>query len=151
MLREFVDKKHYLFVDKIDTWQEAIKLSCKPIQKDGTVDESYAQSIIDCVTKYGPYIIIMPGVAMPHSQENARGVNKTAISFMKVEEPVHFDLNDSEKDARLFFTLASCDPEQHIENIKKLSEMLMNEDLVNELKEATSTEDLLAIQEKYLD
>lgn len=151
MLREFVDKKHYLFIDKVDTWQEAIKLSCRPIQEDGTVDESYAQSIIDCITKYGPYIIIMPGVAMPHSQENARGVNKTAISFMKVEEPVHFDLNDPDKDACLFFTLASCDPKQHIENMKKLSEMLMNEELVNELNKATSPEDLLAIQEKYLD
>jgi ascorbate PTS system EIIA or EIIAB component len=151
MLKEFVDKKHYLFIDKVETWQEAVKLSCKPIEDDGTVDESYAQSIIDCITKYGPYIIIMPNVAMPHSQENAKGVNKTAISFMKVEEPVHFDLNDQDKDAQLFFTLASCDSGQHLQNMRKLSEMLMNEDLVKELTEATAPEDLLAIQEKYLD
>lgn len=151
MLREFVEKKHYLFVDKINTWQESIKLACKPIEEDGTVEEDYAKSIIDCITKYGPYIIIMPDVAMPHSQENAKGVNKTAISFMKVEEPVHFDLNDPEKDARLFFTLASCDSKQHLENMKKLSEMLLNEDLVKELKEAATPEDLLAIQKKYLD
>lgn len=151
MLREFVDKRHYLFVDKIDTWQEAVRLSCKPLEQDGTVDESYAQSIIDCITKYGPYIIIMPDVAMPHSQENAKGVNNTAISFMKVEVPVHFDLEDPDKDARLFFTLASCDSKQHLENLKNLSQMLMNEDLVKELAEATTPEDLLAIQQKYLD
>lgn len=151
MLKKFVDKKHYLFIDKVETWQEAVKLSCKPMEDDGTVDESYAQSIIDCITKYGPYIIIMPNVAMPHSQENAKGVNKTAISFMKVEEPVHFDLNDQDMDAQLFFTLASCDSEQHLENMRELSEMLMDEDLVKELTEATTPEDLLAIQKKYLD
>lgn len=151
MLREFVEKKHYLFADKIDTWQEAIKIACRPIEEDGTVDKSYAQSIIDCITKYGPYIIIMPNVAMPHSQENAKGVNRTAITFMKVKEPVHFDSNDSDKDAQLFFTLASCDSQQHLENMRKLSEMLMNEDLVKELEKAASPEDLLAIQKKYLD
>ena len=51
---------------------------------DGTVEADYADEIIACIEKYGPYIIIAPDIAMPHSQENAKGVHKTAISFMKV-------------------------------------------------------------------
>ena len=109
MLRDFVEKKHYLFIDRADTWQEAIRLCCKPIEADGTVDGTYAEQIIECVNKYGPYIVLLPDIAMPHSQEDATGVKETTISFMKVEEPVHFDPNDPEKDVRLFFTLASCD------------------------------------------
>lgn len=151
MLREFVEQKHCMFIDKADSWEEAIRLSCKMLEADGTVEENYAEAIIESVKKYGPYIVLMPNVAMPHAQEDAYGVNKTAIGFMKVEEPVSFSEGDLERDARLFFTLASCNPEQHLENMKKLSEMLLNEELVNELLTAKVPEDLLVLQEKYLD
>ena len=88
---------------------------------------------------------------MPHSQEGTAGVNKTAIGFMKLEKPVSFDPEDPEKDAQLFFTLASCDPEQHLNNMMCLSKILMNEEMVAELLQAKGPEDLLKIQEKYLD
>lgn len=151
MLREFVEQNHYNFIDKAASWEEAIRLSCKKLEMDGTVEKNYAEDIIACVKKYGPYIVLMPNVAMPHSQEGASGVNKTAIGFMKVEEPVKFDSEDEEKDARLFFTLASCNSEQHLNNMQKLSEMLMNEELIEELLNAKTPEDLLVLQEKYLD
>ena len=151
MLREFVESKHYKFAREASSWQEAIRMSCESLEEDGVIDKNYAQDIIDCVTKYGPYIVIMPEVAMPHSQEGAAGVHKTAIGFMKLEKPVSFDPDDPEKDARLFFTLASCNPEQHLNNMMKLSEMLMDEKVVEALLEAKSQEDLLEIQEKLLD
>lgn len=151
MLREFVEKKHYFFAEEAADWKEAIRMSCKSLEADGTVDSNYAEEIVNCVEKYGPYIIIMPEVAMPHSQEGAAGVNKTAIGFMKLEKAVSFDPEDPEKDARLFFTLASCDSEQHLDNIMRLSEMLMNEELVEELLKAATPEDLIHLQEKYLD
>ena len=114
MLREFVEMNHYLFAREAKDWEEAILMSCKSLEADGTVGSNYGQDIVECVRKYGPYIVIMPNVAMPHSQEGAVGVNKTAIGFMKLEKPVSFDPEDPEKDARLFFTLASCNPEQHL-------------------------------------
>lgn len=151
MLREFVEKKHYSFHSSFTNWDEAISASCQPLIDDGTIEPVYVEAIIDCVHKYGPYIVIAPNIAMPHSTEGAEGVNGTAICFMKVEQAVQFDLEDREKDARLFFTLASCNHEQHLENMMKLSEMLMNDDLVEELLQVTSAKDLLALQEKYLD
>jgi len=78
------------------------------------------------------------------------GVNKTAISFMKLNKPVSFDPDDREKDAKLFFTLASCDSKQHLENMMKLTEMLLNEDVVAALMEANTENDLLEISKKYL-
>lgn len=151
MLREFVEKKHYLFAEEAKDWEDAIRMSCRSLEADHTVDKGYAEQIVECVRKYGPYIVLMPGVAMPHSQEGAQGVHKTAIGFMKLEKPVSFQPGDPDKDAALFFTLAACDSDHHMKNMVKLSEMLMNEDLVRELKSAKSPEDLLVLQEKYLD
>ena len=93
----------------------------------------------------------MPNIAMPHSQEGAEGVHKTSIGFMKLDKPVSFDPEDPEKDAQLFFTLASCNPEQHMNNMVRLSELLMNEEVVAALLKAETPEDLLEIQKQYLD
>lgn len=150
MLKEFVESNHYKFADEASDWREAIRMSCESLEADGTVEGNYKEDIIACVEKYGPYIVIMPEVAMPHSQENARGVHKTAIGFMKLEKPVSFDPEDPDKDARLFFTLASCNPDQHLGNMTRLSELLMNEDVVSALLEAKGPEDLIRIQEEYL-
>ena len=70
---------------------------------------------------------------------------------MKLEKPVSFDPGDPEKDATLFFTLAASDSDQHMANMVKLSEMLMTDGVADALKAARTPEDLLAIQEKYLD
>ncbi len=150
MLKEFVESKHYKFAESAKDWKDAIRMSCESLEADGTVEANYKEDIIKCVEKYGPYIVIIPGVAMPHSQENAVGVHKTAIGFMKLEEPVSFDPEDPEKDASLFFTLASCNPEQHLNNMSRLAEMLSNEDLIEDLKKAKGPDDLLELQEKYL-
>jgi len=150
MLSEFVEKGHYKFAGEAADWREAIRMSCESLEADGTVEGNYKEDIIACVEKYGPYIVIMPDVAIPHSQENAKGVHKTAISFMKLEKPVSFDPGDPQKDARLFFTLASCNPDQHLQNMARLSELLMNEEAVQELLEANGIEDLIRIQETYL-
>ena len=149
MLKYFYDNKLTAYHESIDSWQDAIVASCAPLVKQGVVDECYSSSIIACVEKYGPYIVIAPNIAMPHSTENAKGVNKTGISFMKVEKPVVFDPEDDEKNAQLFFTLASCNHEQHLDNMMKLSEMLMDDDLVIELAKVTSDEELLELSKKY--
>lgn len=150
MLKEFVEKKHYKFAEEAKTWQEAIRMSCETLEADGSIEANYKEDIIACVEKYGPYIIIMPDIALPHSQECAVGVNKTAISFMKLNKPVSFDPEDNEKDARLFFTLASCDTDQHLINMMKLTKMLMKEEVVAALLEANTEQDLLDIENKYL-
>lgn len=150
MLREFVEKKHYKFAKSAPDWQEAIRMSCEPLIADGTVEKEYPEDIIACIKKYGPYIVIMPNVAMPHSQEYAQGVHKTAISFMKLDESVSFEEGNPELDAKLFFTLASCDSDQHLKNMQRLSELMMNGDAITALLDAQTPEDLIKIADEYL-
>ncbi|MDO5411071.1 MAG: PTS sugar transporter subunit IIA [Lachnospiraceae bacterium] len=153
MLREFVEKKHYKFAEAASDWREAIRMSCESIEADGTVETNYKEEIVRCVETYGPYIVLIPNVAMPHSSEGAVGVNKTAIAFMHLEKPVAFEKDEEGeiKEAQLFFTVASCDPQQHIDNIQKLAELFNNDEVIEALADAHTPEDLIAIQEKFLD
>lgn len=151
MLREFVEQKHVKIAKEAKDWQDAVRMSCEVLEADNTVEANYKEDIIACIEKYGPYIVIAPNIAMPHSQEGAQGVHKTAIAFMKLDKPVSFEPGNPELDAQLFFTLASCDSAQHLNNMQKLSELLSNEELVEKLAKITSVEDLLELQKKYLD
>ncbi len=150
MLKEFVEKNHCKFAESAKDWQDAIRMSCEVLEADGTIEANYKEDIIACVEKYGPYMVIAPNVAMPHSQENAVGVNKTTIAFMKLDKAVSFDPDDPEKDAQLFFTLASCNPDEHLENMSRLADILSNDELIAELATISSPEELIALEEKYL-
>ena len=151
ILQKIVERGHYKFVDKVDSWQEAVKLSCESLAKTGYVSENYYQQIVDCIEKYGPYVVFEHYVAMPHSQEGAEGANQTAVGFMRVKEDVDFgkDEDGEKKIARLFFTLAAKDPNEHLDNMQQLMAIFTNELLLDALMEADTPEDILAAEAKY--
>lgn len=150
MLNYFFDHQLIRYSDKVITdWREAIRESCLLLLDQKIIDETYVAEIIHCVEEYGPYIVIVPQVAMPHSSENSKGVFGTAISFTKMKQPVRFESDDGEKFATLFFTLAAKQVEEHMENIQKLSELLMTEGLIDRLMATNSIEDYQAVMQEY--
>lgn len=144
-LEELVRKRRVCFHDRFDAWEEAIAASCQPLLDDGSIEQAYVDSVIACVKKYGPYIVFTPNIAMPHSQEGAVGVNRTAVSFMHVKQKVRFEEGNPDKDAVLFFVLASADREEHMKNMEQLATMLLEPNLVERLMEAECEEDLLEL------
>lgn len=144
MLKELIDNGRYSFHDEFDTWEDAIEASCKPLINDGSIDHNYVDSIISNVKKYGPYIVIAPNICIPHAQEGAVGVNKTAVCFMRTKKSVHFS-DDPEQDAKIFFVLASTDSNIHLQNLSNLVSLIEDESVVEKLIQAESVEDLKAI------
>jgi PTS system ascorbate-specific IIA component len=149
LLAEIVEKKLFSFVDEVNSWKDAIRQCCKVLENAGIVGEMYAEEIIKCVSENGPYIILMPGIALPHSMENSPNAYSTAIAFTKINKPVSFDDNDPEKMAKVFFTLAATDDDLHLKNMRKLFKMLTNEDLCKDLFTVASGEDILTLDRKY--
>ena len=79
MLREFVEKKHYKFAQRAESWQDAIRMSCEVLEADGTVEDNYKEDIVECVTKYGPYIVIMPNIASHILRNVQKGYTKPVL------------------------------------------------------------------------
>ena len=120
MLRELIEQGLCNFINHAQSWQEAIRIGCAPLIEKGIVEESYAEELIENVIQHGPYIVLMPGFAMPHTMQGAKSAKKTGMSFLKIEQPVVFDPLDRDKDAVVLFTLAATDSDAHIENIRSL-------------------------------
>ena len=152
VLQTIVEKKHYKFISGKDmTWQEAVKQSTESLVADGSVSPDFYKQIVACIEKYGPYMVFEHNVAMPHTTENAEGVYKTGIGFMVCENLIDFgkDEDGEEKKANLFFTLCAENPSEHMDNIQQLSNIFVNEDLLDALAAAKTPEDILEAEKKY--
>lgn len=151
LLQKIVERGHCKFVDSVNSWQEGVKLSTESLVKTGYVSEDYYKQIVDCIEKYGPYVVYDHYVAMPHSQEGAVGAEKTAVGFMRVKQDVDFgkDEDGEQKIARLFFTLAAKDPDEHLDNMQQLMTIFVNEPLLDALMAAETPEDILEAEKKY--
>ncbi|MBO0413093.1 PTS sugar transporter subunit IIA [Enterococcus hulanensis] len=150
MLKYFFDNDLINYSDKeITDWREAIAESCQLLMDKKFIDQNYVDEIIRCVEEHGPYIVIVPEVAMPHSSEDSEGVFGTAISFTKMKQPIQFESEDEEKSAVLFFTLAAKNAEEHMENIQNLSELLMTEGLIERLVATKSIEDYQTVMQEF--
>lgn len=141
MLKELFDKGYCSIYDGFSNWEDAVRASVKPLIDAGAVKPAYADSIVESVHKFGPYIVIAPDIAIPHAEDKSN-VNETTICFMKSNTPVVFDPNNHEKDARLFFALASEDEEKHLKNLQDLMECLCDEELMAKIGEAGTLEEI---------
>ncbi|KWX58313.1 PTS sugar transporter subunit IIA [Lactobacillus crispatus] len=150
MLRYFLENNLLNITDEHpETWEEAIRVAGKVMKQDKLVTDDYIDSVIADVKKYGPYIVIVPGVAMPHSKADSEGVLGTGIGLTILPEPVSFDESDPDKSAKLFFMLAAKDNNTHVKNIAHLSDMLMEDNMIYDLSKVKNLDDYKAVMKKH--
>ncbi|WP_440896521.1 PTS sugar transporter subunit IIA [Amphibacillus sp. Q70] len=150
MLRYFYDHQLIKIMDKQPKdWEEAIRFSGEIMKEHGLITNQYIEDVIADCHEYGPYIVIIPEVAIPHSSANSKGVLGTGIGLTIMPESVSFEAGNSEKDAKLFFMLAAKDSDSHMKNVSNLSELLMAEDMLPDLLTIKSIEDFERVMSKH--
>lgn len=142
LLRDLYERDRILLVDGPLDWRDALRRGVEPLIRDGSVHARYADDLIANVEQFGPYIVLAPDLAMPHATASSRWVNRSAISFMRVREPVCFD---GGREARVFFTLSDRDDAEHLANMRRLYDVISRPEVVRMLAEAECPEDLLSI------
>ena len=125
--------------EKANDWREAIKISVQPLEQGGYVKSCYKDGIIENVEKLGPYIMIADEIAMPHARPE-QGAIETQIGITLFREGVRFD--GKETTARLFVTLAAKDSDSHVDALVKISELLSDDETVEEILEASDVQTL---------
>ena len=73
----------------------------------------------------GPYIILAPGLAMPHARPE-EGVIKTSFALVTLSEPVYFDGED--EGVSVLITLAGSDSDKHMEGLMEITQTLDDEE-----------------------
>ena len=126
-------------VEKVESWEKAIEVGAFPLVKDKKIKFNYIENMIKNIEELGPYIILIPGVAMPHARPD-ENVLESSISLLKVNEGVKFSENTDK--VYLMFCLPGKDSSSHIEIIEKLMEVLSDEEKIEKLIKAKTKEEL---------
>ncbi|WZL82432.1 PTS sugar transporter subunit IIA [Vallitaleaceae bacterium 9-2] len=142
MLKRLQENDLVLYAqEQPESWEDAIKVSCQKLEEKGIVTKEYAQDIILSLEEHGPYIVLIPNVAMPHAPTTSKGIKGTGVSLTVFKDCVVFYDKEEEKKAKLFFTIVADNAEKHLENITGLMDVLQNDELLQALLETKSLDD----------
>lgn len=120
-------------------WIEAMRLSGQLLVNSNYITEGYIDLTIKTVEEYGPYIVIIPGLALSHSRPD-ENVLKTGISLLTLSEPVHFNCENDPVD--IVITLAAVDNNDHLDLLSKLSDYLSEEENMNFIRNCSDSEEM---------
>jgi len=123
-------------------WVDAIRKAGELLEKDGIVERRYVEAMISIVEKLGAYIVLAPGIAIPHARPEDGALN-VGLSIVVLAKPVEFGSpNDPVK---VVIAFASPDKTSHLSLLKLLAELLQDAIAVEKLKNAKSVEDVKVI------
>lgn len=122
---------------------EAVKESGRLLVEKGLAEESYIQAMLKNVEVNGTYIVISPGIAMPHARPEEGALN-IGLSIVTLKEPVVFG-HPKNDPVKIVVGLCAIDHQSHLKALTELADILMDENKVSEIINANSAEEILQI------
>lgn len=123
-------------------WEEAVRAAGKLLVDSGAVEARYVDAMIAMVGEIGPYIVIAPGVALPHARPS-EGAHRPAMALITLASPVEFG-NEYNDPVDLVIAFAAGDADAHLEALTGLARMLEREDLLIAVRAASTVDQVLA-------
>ena len=139
VLTEDLVETHYCAKDSDDAVREAGRL----LVKKGVAKEEYIEAMIENVRINGTYIVIAPGIAMPHArpEEGALGIG---FSLITLDQPVNFG-HPKNDPVQLVVALCAIDHQTHLNALADLAELLSDEENVQKILKADKAAEVIAI------
>lgn len=112
-------------------WRQAVRLAGAGLVASGRTTAEYTEAMIATIEELGPYVVIAPGLAMPHARPND-SVLETGMSLVTLAEPVSFGHSKNDP-VRVVFGLAALDHDKHLELLSEFAAKFSQPDFVNTL------------------
>lgn len=128
---------------KVSNYREAIRASANILKSKGKITEDYIDEIFASVEKHGMYIVIAQGIALPHAKPS-ESVLKSGVSILTLAQPIEFG-SEKNDPVSIVCTIASINIDDHLGYLKKLGSFLADENNINWLLEADTSEDAKGI------
>lgn len=121
---------------------EAIDAAGALLVSAGAVDQTYVDSMHEREKSVSTFM--GNGLAIPHGTNEAKdSIKKSAVSFIRLDEPVDW----GGKPATFVVGIAGADG-SHLKTLAKIAKIFGKADTVEQLENATTKEEILAIFEK---
>lgn len=125
----------------VKDWEDAVRKGGELLEQDGSIEHRYIDGMINSVKEIGPYIVIAPGIAMPHARPEA-GTKKIGMSLLTLKHPVEFGNKDNDP-VSIVVCLCAIDHYTHLKAMSELVELLGDDNKVEKIRAAEKVEDIL--------
>lgn len=142
-LDELLPQERIIFRESVTDWQEAIRVASKPLQQEGYISKNYQHAMIENIEKLGPYIVIAPGIALPHASVDD-GAYRVGMSLLRLDKTVSFS-SKAKDQVKLIIVLASIDSYTHINALSQLTNLIMKHHLLEQIEQAESAAEIAAM------
>ncbi|WP_312649276.1 PTS sugar transporter subunit IIA [Proteiniclasticum sp.] len=143
MIKNILTKDFVLTKVKCSDWKSAIHAGSAPLLEQGYIEEQYVEAILKNFEDMGTYMVIAPGVVLSHARPE-NGVKKMGMSIINLDEGINFG-HQTNDPVYLVITLAASDNTSHLDLLKELMGILMDETKLETLKFEKEQDKLLAL------
>ncbi|KAL1110067.1 hypothetical protein AAG570_014047 [Ranatra chinensis] len=88
----YLPAENVCVVEELESWQEGISICGRMLEECGAVKPEYTDEMIGTVERFGSYIVVEEGLAIPHGSAGTNVLN-FAVSLLVVKSPVIFPGN----------------------------------------------------------
>lgn len=120
---------------------EAIRMAAVPLIREGKIREGYVTQMIDAVEQMGPYMVLMPGVALVHGRPS-ENVLDDCMSLLTLQEPVVFG-HPKNDPVGIIFVLAARQADCHLQALTDISRLLVNEVFMEKLNTVCNIDEIV--------
>ncbi len=117
-------------------WQAAVRAAGNLLVSAGIADPHYIEAMIRTAKELGPYIVIAPGVALPHARPE-QGCLRTGFAAISLDPPIPFGNPDNDP-VSLVIAFAAKDHQAHISALASLARAISDPHI---REQAASAED----------
>lgn len=122
---------------------EAIRAGGRLLVAGGAVEPRYVEAMVRTYREIGPYVVIAPGVALPHARPED-GVIRLGLSLVTLASPVPFG-HETNDPVDMVFAFAGIDYFSHLRAFTELASLFRRPERLAALRQAESPEDALHI------
>ncbi|CCQ93227.1 L-ascorbate-specific enzyme IIA component of PTS [[Clostridium] ultunense Esp] len=102
-------------------WREAIRIVGNLLVEAGDVKQTYVDAMINAVEKFGPYIVLSPGLALAHARPQD-GALKVGLSAALLKNPIDFGHPDNDP-VKLVLAFSAIDQISHLHVLQIISQV----------------------------
>lgn len=138
-LSDILTEENILLNQSAEIWEEAVIKGGEILLHNGYVSKKYVDSLAENIKKYGSYVVISEGIALPHSKTD-NAVLKTGMSLVTLKEPVIFP---GDKKVSIILSFSSFDMNEHFTALSDLNELIFGHEFFENIMKARYPKDVI--------
>jgi PTS system ascorbate-specific IIA component len=149
LLQDLLSEDNVSFRYPAETWEDVIRHGGQLMVDAGFTDPTYTEAMIDVVRDMGPYIVLAPGLAMPHARPEM-GAKQVGAALVTLEKPIDFGSPENDPVSVAVF-LCAPNKDEHIQLLTDIATLFEDEEFLDAAVNFESIEDVQSFLAEHLD